>query len=298
MNAASYVIITPAWNAQATIQATIESVIRQTILPKEWVIVSDGSTDQTEEIVRSYAAQHGFLHLVRLEHKHAASFASVVAATEAGYKALRSTDYDYIGLLDADVRFPSDYYERLVCKFVEDPSLGLAGGRVGDIVNGKARNEWQNLNEVAGATQFFRRSCFESTGGLIAIREGGGDAITCVCARMKGYRTRTFTDLVMEHLKPRNSAYGHPILRKWQMGVRDHALASLPLFEVAKCFSRIVESPPVLGAAVRLTAYLTCMLQARKVILAPDIVRFIHEEQWARLLPFRRTGSRSVFPQP
>jgi glycosyltransferase involved in cell wall biosynthesis len=294
MKSAAYVLVTPVRNEEATIHITIESVIRQTIHPREWVIVSDGSTDGTDDIVRRYAAAHAFIRLLRLDHKHTHSFAAVVFATEAGHQAIRTTDYDFIGLLDADVRFAADYYEKLIQKFAEQRRLGLAGGWVRDVVNGKFEGGRPNLREIAGATQFFRRACFESLGGLMPIPEGGWDAITCVRARMNGYETRTFPDLVMEHLKPRNAAFGNPVSRKWQMGIRDYTLASHPLFEAVKCLSHVPKSPVVIGAAARFAAFVTCMISGRKVTLPPDLARFVRQEQLARVLPFRNAVPASA----
>lgn len=278
-----YVLVTPVRNEEATLPSTIESVIRQTIQPKEWIIVSDGSTDGTDEIVRRYGSEHPFMRLERLERSHTANFASVVDAIEAGCRALRSADYEYIGLLDADVRFSADYYQILIGKFCENPKLGLAGGWVKDLVNGKLEAGRLNPKEVAGATQFFRRSCFESLGGLMALPEGGWDAITCVRSRMQGYETRTYSEPIMEHLKPRNSIHGGSIRRKWQMGVRDHALASHPLFEMLKCAGRVLEQPLFLGALARFAGYMSCGLQGRKTLLSPEVVRFIRHEQMARV---------------
>jgi glycosyltransferase involved in cell wall biosynthesis len=294
MSDAVYVLVTPVRNEEATIQITIESVIRQTILPREWIIVSDGSTDRTDDIVRRYASDHAFIRLLRLEHKHTHSFAAVVFATESGHSAIRTADHDFVGLLDGDVRFAPDYYERLMQKFAEHRHLGLAGGWVRDVVNGKFEGGRPNLREIAGATQFFRRACFDSLGGLMPIPEGGWDAITCVRARMNGYETRTFPDLVMEHLKPRNAAFGNPVSRKWQMGIRDYTLASHPLFEAVKCISHLPKSPAVIGAAARFSAYITCMITGRKVTLPPDLARFVRQEQLARVLPFRGAAPTSA----
>ncbi len=305
MNSSNYVLVTPVRNEEKTIGITIESVIRQTVLPLEWVIVSDGSTDRTDDIVRSYAAQHPFIRLLRLEKKHAASFASVVIATESGIKALKTTDYDFLGLIDSDVRFQPDYYEKLIAKFAEDPQLGLAGGWVRDVVNGVFTNDRPNLREIAGATQFFRRSCFESLGGLLPIPEGGWDAITCVRARMNGYRTRTFPEIVMEHLKPRNASFGNPFRRKWQMGIRDYVLSSHPLFETVKCAARITESPFLLGAIVRWISFFNCVIRGRDLVVPTDVARFIRAEQLSRVLPFlplpkpspiARTGKETAYP--
>ena len=293
---AAYVLVTPARNEQATIESTILSVVRQTTPPKEWIIVSDGSTDQTDDIVRRYASAFPYIKLLRLEARPSRNFASVVFALEAGLAALQCTDSEYIGLIDADVRFPPNYYEQLMLKFSQHPQLGLAGGLVLDLVNGRLIHGRNNLDEVAGATQFFTRKCFVSLNGLIAIKEGGWDALTCVCARMNGYAVHSFPDLIMEHLKPRNAAFGSPLQRKWQMGQRDYALAYHPAYEFSKCVSRVWEAPLILGAISWFLGYCWAVCGRRQQTLPIKLVRFIRQEQrikLAQLLRFRRTAVNS-----
>jgi glycosyltransferase involved in cell wall biosynthesis len=278
----TYVLVTPAHNEQATIETTIQSVVSQTNLPKEWVVVSDRSTDQTDAIVQRYAARHDFIRLLRLEGAPGHSFAAVVQATEAGVKALATRDYAYLGLLDADVRFAPDYYEKLIVAFESDPKLGLAGGLVVDVGDSVKRAR-QNLNEIAGATQFFSRKCFESLGGLLAIPEGGWDAITCVRARMEGFRTATFPGLLVDHLKPRNSAKGNWFRRYAQLGARDYALGGHPLFQLAKCASRWREQPALLASAARLCGYAGRFLKGPKPYPPPPVLTYMRREQLKRM---------------
>lgn len=291
MSRASYVLVTPARNEEATVETTIQSVLEQTLLPREWIIVSDGSTDRTDSIVERYAREHPFISLLRLNSGGARSFASVVFATEAGYKALKTRDYDYIGLLDADVRFKADYFESLIKRFEANPRLGLAGGLVLDVVKGRqVPSPPQNLKEIAGATQFFRRSCFESLGGLMPIPEGGWDAITCVQARQNGYETETFPDLVMDHLKFRSGNEGNAFRRRWKMGVRDYALGNDPLFQCFKCAFRACEPPFLIGSVTRLCGYAWSMLTRRARYLSPDLVAVIRAEQRSRLRLWGKSG--------
>ena len=251
----TYVLVTPVRNEERTIEVTIKSVLAQTVLPREWVIVSDESTDQTDAIISRYAEEFAWLRLVQLKDRPSRNFASVVFATESGIKSLLTKNYTFLGLLDADVRLPHDYYAQILARFAKEPRLGLAGGLVLDWVGGKRIRNRQNMQEIAGAVQFFRRDCFEALGGLIALPEGGWDAITCVRARMSGFSTASFPDLIVDHLKPRNAAEGNLFRRYWQMGVRDYALASHPLFEVVKCSVRCLDFPPVIGSISRLMGY-------------------------------------------
>jgi len=292
----SYVLVTPVRNEEATIGTTLESVVRQTVRPKRWVVVSDGSTDRTDAIVSDYARRYPFVTHLRLESRPQRSFSSVVFATEAGIAAINVQDYDCVGLLDADVRLPEDYYETLLDRFSADPRLGLAGGLVVDCINGQRRPMRQTLSDVAGAVQLFRRECFEKLGGLIAIPEGGWDAITCLQARMHGYRTRTFPEIEVDHLKPRNISEGNVPRRFFALGARDYALGHHMLFEVLKCSYRFGDRPWVIGGVARLLGYLWCSLTNRPRALPQPLIARVRSEQLARLqlTGFRRRERSSA----
>jgi biofilm PGA synthesis N-glycosyltransferase PgaC len=283
-----YVLVTPVRNEERTIEITIKSVLAQTVMPREWVIVSDQSTDQTDAIVGRYVQEFPWLRLVPLKDRPSRNFASVVFVTELGISALQTRDYAYLGLLDGDVSLPADYYALIMKYFTADPKLGLAGGLVEDVVNGKRLRNRQSLQDVAGAVQFFRRDCFKLLGGLVPLPEGGWDAITCVRARMNGFRTATFPDMVVDHLKPRNSAEGNLFRRNWQFGIRDYALGNHPLFEMAKGCARCLDFPPVIGSLFRLLGFGWAIASRRQRSLPADVVRYIRHEQLARLMPFSR----------
>lgn len=277
-----YVLVTPVKNEESFIGQTIDSVVNQTVRPAEWMVVSDGSTDRTDEIVRAAAAMHPWIRLLPLPPRAQRSFAAVVHATEAGIRALAAKDYEFIGLLDSDVRFQPDYFERVLESFAASPRLGLAGGVVIDIGLPKDRFP-RNRQDVPGAMQFFRRACFEQLGGLVAIPEGGWDALTCARARMLGYETRLLTHLVVDHLKPRNIAEGGVFRRKWQMGVRDYALGYHPLFELVKCLGRWRDPPLLLGACCWWTGFCAAMVRRRPRQIPASLLAFVRREQQLRL---------------
>jgi len=284
MNSAErqYVLLTPVKNEESTIGITIDSVVRQSVLPTEWIIVSDGSTDQTDSIVEAAARTDPWIRLIQLPIRQTRSFSAVVHATETGVKSLKSTEYKYLGLLDADVRFDPNYFEQLVERFEQNPLLGLAGGMVVDIGTSKNHRP-RNVQDVPGAVQFFRRTCFDSLGGLLAIPEGGWDALTCAKARMNGFETKLVPELVVDHLKPRNVSEGGVIRRKCQLGVRDYALGYHPLFELAKCMGRTTETPFIVGAIARFIGFCTAEVRRQPRLLSPDLVKFVRQEQVHRL---------------
>lgn len=288
----TYVLVTPARDEATTIGRTIDSVVRQTVPPAEWVIVSDGSTDGTDEIIRAAARVHPWIRLLPLPPREGRSFAAVVKNTTLGIDSLQTPDYGYLGLLDADVTFQADYFEQLVGRFEADKRLGLAGGVVIDV--GMPRNRFpRNRIDVPGAVQFYRRRCFEIMGGLVPIPEGGWDGIACAQARMIGYETRLFTDLVVDHLKPRNISQGGAFRRKWQMGVRDYAAGYHPLFELVKCAGRITEPPMLIAAVAWWIGYCTAAVQRRSRVVPPHVVAHVRREQVDRLRrQFRLSADR------
>lgn len=282
MTRAGYVLVTPVRDEEKTIGLTIASVVAQTQRPREWVIVSDGSTDRTNEIVAAAAREHAWIRLLALPPRVGRDFAAVVKNTELGVRSLECLEYAFLGLLDSDVSFQADYFEQLLRRFAARERLGLAGGVVIDVGTPRDRLP-RNRQDVPGAVQFFRRDCFESLGGLIAIPEGGWDALTCAVARLRGYETRLFTDLVVDHHKPRNIAHGGNLRRRWQLGIRDYGLGYHPLFELLKCCGKLHHSPYILGAAAWWFGYCSALLQRRARMIPVEIAEFVRREQLARL---------------
>lgn len=124
----SYVLITPARNEEAHIGRLIQCVAAQTLAPVKYVIVSDGSTDRTDEIVEQHARELGFVELLRLEKNERPGFGSKALAFNAGWERLWAQDFDFIANLDADISFEPCYFESLLEEFQKDPDLGLTGG--------------------------------------------------------------------------------------------------------------------------------------------------------------------------
>ena len=150
--------------------ATIQSVISQTVPPSKWIIVSDASTDRTDEIVQHYQDRYPYVQLMRITEEHPRNFAAQVYAINAGCRELMNLDFDFIGNLDADVTFAPCYFERVLDRFVADPELGLTGGWIFESRHGQYRSRSCNRAwSVAHAVQFFRRACFEQVGGYVAL---------------------------------------------------------------------------------------------------------------------------------
>jgi poly-beta-1,6-N-acetyl-D-glucosamine synthase len=290
----SYVLVSAAYNEEAFIEKTIQSVIEQTHRPLRWVIVSDASTDGTAGIVARQAKRVDFIELVEITEDHPRNFAAQVNAINTGIAKLRGLDYDFIGNLDSDVSFGRDYFERLLRKFESNVHLGLAGGFIHDkCSDGEFRNRsWNSVHSVAHAVQLFRRSCFEATGAYVALPYGGPDSHAETMARMRGWEVESFPDLVVSHHRPTGSAGGimKSLLRQGKM---DYSLGYLPAFEILKMVGRMSCKPYILGAMTRLAGFLGCYCRMDKRAVTPEFMEFLRSEQRSRLkemLPLLATG--------
>src|SRR5580700_10034927 len=206
LNLPTYVIVTPASNEAQYIELTIKSVIAQTVRPLKWVIVSDGSTDGTDEIVSKYATEYPWIELLRMPERRERHFAGKVLAFNAGQARVRDLPYEVIGSLDGDISFEPDYFSFLLGKLAEDPGLGLVGTPFREGSNPTYDYRFVSIEHVSGACQVFRRECFEQIGGYVPIKGGCIDNVAVITARMWGLKTRTFTEKVCEHHRPLGTA--------------------------------------------------------------------------------------------
>ncbi len=291
----SYVLITAARNEEDYIETTIRAVLSQTVLPAKWVIVSDGSTDRTEEIVNKYASRHSFIELLRLAREGRHHFGSKVKAIIAGCEQLKKIDYAFIGNLDADVSFDSEYYEKILAYFQENPGLGIAGGIILELVNSRYVRQNLSRNSVAGAIQMFRRKCFERIGGYIPLELGGEDAVMEVLARKYCWKVQTFPELkVFHHRRVATGKNRNILAAKFREGRRDYLLGYHPLFYAAMCIYRAIDRPYLLGGVLRMCGYCWSILRREKRSVAVDFVKYLRREQMSRLqslfLPTKGAG--------
>lgn len=283
-----YVLVTAAYNEERYIGLTIESIVNQTLLPQQWVIVSDGSTDRTDEIVESYVAKHPFIRLVRVQDKHKRNFGAQVIAIRRGYEALRG-DYDFIANLDADLTFDPGYYEKLLQKFDEDSKLGLAGGYIFDKEeDGQFRSRPMNgEHSVAHAVQMLRRGCYEATGGWVPLPYGGPDWHLQVTVQMLGWRVKSFKDLPAYHHRPTGTA-DRPFRNLFREGRMDYSVGSHPLFEIFKVARRFRAKPLVLSSFVRLAGFLRGYWIREERPVSAEFVAFLRGQQKDALRRFFR----------
>lgn len=278
-----YALLTPARNEADFLERTLESVVRQTVLPLRWIIVSDGSTDGTDAIVRRYAARHGFIELQRLEGTGARTFDSKVRAVQHGYAALRDVPLDYVGNLDADVSFDRDYYEQMIRRFEEDPRLGIVGGVKHELRNGVLRRLPCARDSVQGPMQFFRRACWDAIGGYRPIRRGGEDTAAEITARMKGWKVESLPAFAVLHHRETGSALRNRYSARFQEGQRAYVLGYHPLFFIARSVYRVPQPPVLVGALLAGLGYLYAAATGEERGVPQELVTYLRGEQLGKL---------------
>jgi poly-beta-1,6-N-acetyl-D-glucosamine synthase len=283
----TYVLITPARDEAAFIEKTIKSVVAQTLRPVKWVIVSDGSTDGTDDIVLRYVTEHKWIELVRMPERKERHFAGKVLAFNAGYERVRHLNYDVIGNLDADISFEQDYISFLLSKFSENPRLGVDGT---PFKEGSHQYNYRfvSIEHVSGACQLFRRECFKEIGGYKPNKLGGVDLVAVLTARMKGWQTRTFLEKTCIHHRKMGKEEYVGLMAFYRIGRGDYILGVHPVWEFLRSIYHMKNRPFVLGSCLRLAGFYWAELTRLEKSMPNDLVDFRRKEQMNRLRGFFR----------
>jgi glycosyltransferase involved in cell wall biosynthesis len=280
--AARYVVITPARDEGPHIEATIQSVLSQTVRPAQWVLVDDGSTDDTGEIIDRYARGHPWIIAIHRKNRGVRkSGGGVVETFSDGLAALTVDDWDYIVKLDADLSFSSDYFERAFARFAADPQLGIGGGCIYHIRDGIPVLERTPAFHVRGATKIYRRACWTGLGGLIPAP--GWDTLDEVKANMLGWKTASFPDLMLTHHKFTGSADGS--WGGWVKNGRGSYIAGYhPLYMLSKSLLRTFRKPYVIGGAGLLYGYVSGYVKGIPRVDDAELIAYLRRQQLNRLL--------------
>ncbi len=285
-------LITAARNEASKIGRTLESVLGQTVTPTRWVVVSDGSTDGTDDLVAEAAARAPWLALAREEGGAERDFASKAYALQRGLRELGALEEEFIGVLDADVILEPHHFEHMLEAFSKDPRLGLAGGQIWEEYDGKRVLHDNAVDSVAGAVQLFRREAFEATGGFRPVASGGEDSLVELEVRAAGWATRTLRELPVTHQGQVISGRGGVLHLRFRRGWNNWLLGYHPLFALVAVVYRMRERPFVLSGVAQLAGYLAAALRRPVRPASPDVVRFLRGEQRRKLVGLLLRGER------
>jgi biofilm PGA synthesis N-glycosyltransferase PgaC len=278
-----YVLITPARNEETYVEKTIQSMIKQTVLPMKWVIINDGSTDTTSSIVRPYLADHPWIELIDLPVRRERNFAAKVHAFNAGQERVKSLEYEVIGNLDADVSLDEDHFEFLGNEFRKDPDLGVAGTIFKENEYSSETDSFEGQNHVSGQCQLFRRSCFEEIGGYRANKAGGIDWMAVATARMMGWKTRSFREKFFFHHRTLGTAERGRFASSFSYGEKDYYLGGHPVWELFRVAYRMTKRPYLFDGMALGSGYLWAFLSRQERPVSKELMRFHRKEQMHKL---------------
>ena len=277
-----YIVITPARDEEAFLEKTIQSVASQTILPKQWIIVDDGSKDKTGEIIDRYAAIYPWItarHRPNRGYREAGG--GVIATFYDGYEQIQSAEWDFLVKLDADLSFSDDYFERCFAEFEKDPKLGIGGGGIYHEEDGELKLEHNPQFHVRGATKIYKRECWEGLGGL--LRAPGWDTVDELKANMLGWKTRTFPELKLSHYRFTGAADG-----AWKDCVKNgranYITGYHPLFMLMKCARRLFKEPYVMGAVALGWGFVGCYWKRTPQVDDATLIHYTRDQQMRKML--------------
>jgi|ERR1043165_2769323 glycosyltransferase involved in cell wall biosynthesis len=293
----SYVLITPARNEEQFIEKTIQSMIQQIELPIKWVIVNDGSTDGTGDIVKRYLPTHSWIEMVELPPRQDRSFAKKVHSFNAGYERVKSLEYEVIGNVDADISFDKDHFEFLLNKFKEDPTLGVAGTIFKEEGGYSSESDsFEGHTHVSGQCQLFRRQCFREIDGYVPHKAGGIDWIAVATARMRGWKTRSFREKWFFHHRHLGTAERGPLASLFSYGEKDYYLGGHPVWEMFRITYRSTKRPYLVGGLALGLGFVWAFLCQVKRPVSDELMKFHRKEQMEKLKRILKSilGSKQI----
>ena len=282
----AYVVISPCRNEEEFMRRTLDSMIAQTVRPALWVIVDDGSTDSTPQILADYSARHSWIKVVpKPDRGHRAVGPGVIEAFYAGYDTVDSDAFPYLCKLDLDLDLPERYFETLIERMEADPRIGTCSGKAyfrdgsGSLISEGISDEMS-----LGMTKFYRTSCFKAIGGF--VREVMWDGIDCHKARQLGWRALSWdnADLNFEHLRPMGSSQQSIWTGRVRHGFGQYFMGTTPAFMVASAINKMRTPPYLLGSMAMLKGYFGAWLRGVKRLDDPKLRQFIRAYQTRALI--------------
>lgn len=283
MESQRYIVITPVRNEGLHFAETIAAMVAQTVRPLMWVIVDDGSTDDTGALADHAAGTHAW---IRVLHRSDRGFreqgSGVIQAFSEGFELCQHFAWEFVVKFDGDLSFPNDYFASCLARFAQNPKLGIGGGVVCKSVNGElvVESRGDPRFHVRGATKVYRRACWDQIGGL--LKTPGWDTVDELKANMLGWETYTFYDLKLRQHKDTGSADG--AWRNWvKNGLANYVSAYHPLFMFVKCVKRAFARPYLLGAVGLAYGFLGGYFRRVPQVKDLAFTRYVRRQQLRKL---------------
>lgn len=285
MNNKRYLLISPCRNEAEYMRQTLDTVVAQSVLPAKWVIVDDGSTDATPQILAEYAARHDWIQIVtRKDRGHRAVGPGVIDAFYTGYEAVNPDDYEFLCKLDLDLRLPPRYFEILMDRMEANPVIATCSGKAYIEENGVLVDERHGDETSLGMTKFYRVSCFKAIGGF--VREVMWDGIDCHRCRMMGWEACSWNepDLRFVHLRPMGSSQQGVYTGRKRHGYGQYFMGTGFFYMAASALSRVNQHPYLLGSVAMLWGWVESAIKGKPRYADPVFRAFLRRYQWRSLL--------------
>lgn len=291
-----YVLISPCRNESAYMRHTLDSVIAQSVTPAKWVIVDDGSTDDTPAILAEYESQYPWIEVVtRVDRGARAVGPGVIEAFYDGYAVINPDDYEFLCKLDLDLELPSRYFELLISRMSKNPRLGTCSGksyvRVGETLVSERKGDDTSL----GMTKFYRTECFREIGGF--VREVMWDGIDCHRCRMLGWIACSWDEPALRfvHLRPMGSSQQSIYTGRMRHGFGQYFMGTGLVYMFASAVFRITEPPVFLGSLAMLWGWLSSALKRLPRYEDPEFRRFLRRYHWRILMVGKHRALAEIY---
>jgi glycosyltransferase involved in cell wall biosynthesis len=293
-----YVLISPCRNEAAFMRQTLESVVGQSLRPTKWVIVDDGSTDETPAILAEYASRYEWISIVtRADRGNRAVGPGVVDAFYSGYQTIDRGDFDFICKLDLDLLLPPRYFEILIQRMDSDPRIATCSGKSYIRENGHLVYERHGDDTSLGMTKFYRSSSFQEIGGF--VREVMWDGIDCHLCRMRGWIACSWDDpdLRFVHLRPMGSSQQGIYVGRMRHGYGQYFMGTGFLYLAASALSRANQRPYVLGSLAIIWGWIKSAALRMPRYENLEFRRFLRRYQMRSMVVGKRRAIAELTPE-
>jgi len=290
-----YCLITPCRDEAQYARRTIESVLNQSVPPALWLIVDDGSKDDTPKILAEYAARvPGVNVITRTDRGDRKLGGGVIDAFYSGYDTIRPDDFDYVCKFDLDLDIPRSYFEGLMQRMEANPRIGTASGKPYMELNGRLVPEVCGDENSVGMIKFYRTTCFTQIGGF--VRELMWDGIDCHRCRMLGWIAVSWddADIRFTHLRPMGTSHKNWWTGRVRHGVGQWFMGTSPAYLLSSAMFRMLKPPVLLGSTAMVWGYIRSAFQRKPRYGDAAFRQFLRRYQWACLIGGKRRATESL----
>ena len=280
-----YCLITPCRDEAKYARVTLDAILRQTVLPALWIIVDDGSKDQTPQILAEYAARAPFIKIIRRADRGDRKLGGgVIEAFDEGYATITPDDFDYVCKLDLDLDIPPRYFEALMERMEADPRIGTCSGKPYMDLNGKLVSEMCGDENSVGMIKFYRTECFKQIGGFVRMLMW--DGIDCHRCRMLGWIAVSWDDpdIRFTHLRPMGTSHKNWWTGRVRHGVGQWFMGTGPAYMLASVLFRMTRPPLVVGGLAIAWGYIRSWWTNQPRYGDAAFRQFLRSYQWSCLL--------------